>query len=159
MISTATDYAINKRDFDAIVYRDAFGTITRITKEDFETEEDFLLWKALSDEDYHEIEKAEHLYRDYTLSLEGLPECAIAVDPAEVTLIADIDEVAREDLRHLLVVGMDKLLTETQWIRVYLHYVDELPLRVIAAQQGVDHKAVLQSINEAKRKILKFLRK
>ena len=41
MINTATDYAMNKRDFNAIVYRDAFGTITRIQKEDFETEEDF----------------------------------------------------------------------------------------------------------------------
>ena len=159
MINTATDYAMNKRDFNAIVYRDAFGTITRIQKEDFETEEDFLLWKALSDEDYHEIEKAEHLYRDYTLSLEALPECTVSVDPAEVTMIADIDEVAREDLRHLLVVGMDKLLTEAQWIRFFLHYEDDLSLREIATQQGVDHKAVLQSINAAKKKKLFFLRK
>ena len=159
MISFATDYSINKKDPEAIVYRDALDNYSRITREDFETEEDFILWKALSDEDYHEIEKAEHLYRDYTISLEGLSEGAVSVDPAEVTMIADLDEATRENMRHLLVMGMDKLLTETQWIRVYLHFVDDLPLRAIAAQQGVDHKAVLQSINEAKTKILKFLRK
>ena len=159
MISTATDYAINKKDTNAIVYCDAFGNITRITKDDFETDEDFCLWKELSDEDYHEIEKAEHLFRDYTVSLEGLAEGAISVDPAEVTIIAEIDEAARNNLRHLVVQGMETLLTEVQWIRLYLHYVDGMSEREIARQQGVHHKAIEKSINFAKIKIFEFLKK
>ena len=157
MFHTTSDYAINKKDTEAIVYCDALGKITRLTRENFESEEDFALWKSLSDEDYHEIEKEEHLFRDYTLSLEGLSEGVATVDHAEVQLITEMEEAAREYLRRLLVQGMDELLTATQWERVYLHYIDEMSSRAIAEQQGVDHKAVLKSINSAKKILLKFL--
>ena len=36
---------------DAIVYRDADGYIRRLTRADFSSEEEFLQWKAWSDEE------------------------------------------------------------------------------------------------------------
>ena len=46
-------YALNKRDPDAIVYPTADGKTVRITREDFPSEEEFLAFKAWSDENFH----------------------------------------------------------------------------------------------------------
>ena len=46
-------YALNKRDPDAIVYPTADGKTVRITREDFPSEEEFLAFKAWSDERRH----------------------------------------------------------------------------------------------------------
>ena len=50
-------YSLNKRDPDAIVYTDADKHTIRLTREDFDTEADFLKWKAWSDADYHAEER------------------------------------------------------------------------------------------------------
>lgn len=69
MFDRKSVYALNKKDKDVIVYRDADGNINRLTRADFASEEEFLKWKAWSDEDYHGTEKREHIYSDNTLSL------------------------------------------------------------------------------------------
>ena len=49
-----TDYAINKTNEDAIVYKFADGTIKHITVNDFGGDvEAFRKWKAISDKDYY----------------------------------------------------------------------------------------------------------
>lgn len=58
MYNRNTDHARNKRDADAIVYQDASGNTIRLTRADFASEEEFLIWKAWSDADYHRTEKA-----------------------------------------------------------------------------------------------------
>ena len=45
-------YSLNKQDPEAIVYTDADKHTIRLTREEFDTEADFLKWKAWSDEDY-----------------------------------------------------------------------------------------------------------
>ena len=62
MFNRKSIYALNKKDPDAIVYMDANEVIVRLTREDFASEEEFLKWKALSDEDYHVSEKEAHVY-------------------------------------------------------------------------------------------------
>ena len=57
MFDPKSDYALNKKDPDAIVYIDAAGTLTRLTLADFSSPEEFQRWKAWSDESYHQIEK------------------------------------------------------------------------------------------------------
>ena len=52
MFNRKSIYALNKKDPDAIVYMDTNEVIVRLTREDFASEEEFLKWKALSDEDY-----------------------------------------------------------------------------------------------------------
>ena len=62
MFNRKSSYALNKKDPDAIVYMDANEVIVRLTREDFASEEEFLKWKALSDEDSHVSEKEAHVY-------------------------------------------------------------------------------------------------
>ena len=50
MFDKKSSYALNKKDPDAIVYTDADRRIIRLTREDFDTEADFLKWKAWSEE-------------------------------------------------------------------------------------------------------------
>ena len=72
MYNRNSDHALNKRDADAIVYQDAGGNTIRLTLEDFSSEEEFLIWKAWSDADYHRTEKRNHHYSDHTVSFEDL---------------------------------------------------------------------------------------
>lgn len=57
MLNRNSIYFMNLRDPQAIVYRDATGTVIRLTRKDFASEDEFLTWKALSDEDYHEYQR------------------------------------------------------------------------------------------------------
>ena len=41
MFDPKSDYALNKKDLDAIVYIDAAGTLTRLTLADFSSPEEF----------------------------------------------------------------------------------------------------------------------
>ena len=67
MFRKKSDYALNKLDPDAIVYRDATGEIHRLTRVDFDSEEDFLRWKKWSDENYHAAEKKETIESQRTI--------------------------------------------------------------------------------------------
>ncbi len=83
MFNPQSDYALNKLDPNAIVYMDATGTLTRITLEDFFSQEEFQRWKAWSYESYHQIENADIILYKHTLSLHGLSEKSIAVQSTE----------------------------------------------------------------------------
>ena len=52
MFDSKSDYALNKKDQDSIVYSGSDGHVTRITRADFSSEEEFLFWKSWSDADY-----------------------------------------------------------------------------------------------------------
>ena len=54
MFDNKSDYALNKKDQDSIVYSGSDGNIARITRADFSSEEEFLFWKSWSDADYKE---------------------------------------------------------------------------------------------------------
>lgn len=153
-VGTYYFYVIN-----ALVYTDADGNLIRLTRDDFASEEEFLCWKKVSDADYHGEEKADHLYYDGTLSLEGLSEEAIAVPSAEEGYIAEIDLSERQLLGKLLLQGMGDKLTELQRIRLWLYCVDGLSEQAIAEKHGVDQQRVSKSIVAAKKKLKKFLKK
>ena len=57
MYNKKSDYAINKRNPDAIVYTDADKNEIKLTRDDFTSEEEFLRWKAWSDAEYKQAEK------------------------------------------------------------------------------------------------------
>lgn len=72
MFDRNSDYALNKKDPDAIVCKSATGIHIRLTRADFSSAEEFEKWKRWSDENYHAIEKADHRHSNRTISLEGL---------------------------------------------------------------------------------------
>lgn len=99
MFDPKSDYALNKKDPEAIVYIDAAGTLTRLTLADFSSPEEFQRWKAWPDESYHQIENAEITCSKRTLSLHGLSEKATAVQSPEDTLMEALEQQEREELR------------------------------------------------------------
>jgi len=158
MFNRKSIYALNKKDPNAIVYTDAEGNLIRLTRDDFSREEEFLRWKKMSDADYHGEEKADHLYYDGTLSLEGLSEEAIATPSAEEGYIAEINLSERQLLGKLLLEGMGNQLTELQRKRLWLYCVSGMTEQEIASSEGIAQQNVSKSIASAKKKIKKFLK-
>ena len=107
MFDPKSDYALNKMAPDAIVYMDAAGEITRLTQADFSSLEEFQFWKAWSDENYHDTEKANHVFYNHTRSLHGLSEQAIAVPSPEDAMMEAQEQQERQELCRMLTEGLE----------------------------------------------------
>lgn len=158
MFDPKSDYALNKKDQEAIVCPSATGVHIRLTREDFASEEEFLYWKSLSDSDYHDTEKAEHIQSNHTQPLDTLPDTATATPSVEAQLISQQENDEREELRRLLMKGFGSHLTPTQRRRLWLYCVKRLTVRKIAEIEHVSHPSVVESLLAAKKKIQKFLK-
>lgn len=157
MFDPKSDYALNKMAPDAIVYKDAAGGMTRLTQADFPSLEEFQRWKAWSDENYHDTEKASHIYYNHTRSLHGLSEQAIAVQSPEDTVMEAEDQRERQELCRMLLEGLDSCLTPVQRRRLWLYCVDGLTVRQIAGIEKASFQSVDKAIIAAKRKMKNFL--
>ena len=144
MFDPKSDYALNKMAPDAIVYKDAAGDMTRLTQADFPSLEEFQRWKAWSDENYHDTEKASHIYYNHTRSLHGLSEQAIAVQSPEDTVMEAEDQRERQELCRMLLEGLDSCLTPVQRRRLWLYCVDGLTVRQIAEAENVKHQSIVE---------------
>ena len=136
MFNRKSSYALNKKDPNAIVYMDANEAIIRLTREDFASEEEFLKWKSLSDADYHASEKEDHVYANHTLALDELSE-----------------EIRRSTQK---VTQIRKHLTDTQFRRMWMYFVDGMTIDEIGKVEGVSHQAISLNITAAIRKIKKY---
>lgn len=159
MFYNKTDYSRNNCDRNAIVYCDAFGQIMRLTKADFESEEEFTQWKLLSDNDYHESEKEDHLYRDRKISIRAIDGQRIVIPSHEDLMLEFITELERQRLRELLMQGFSEILTDIQRRRLWMYCVDGLDEYEIAGIEGVGQRRISTSITDAKNKLKKFLKK
>ena len=157
MFDPKSDYALNKMAPEAIVYKDAAGEVTRLTLADFSSLEEFQQWKAWSDENYHDIEKASHVYYNHTRSLHGLSEKAIAVQAPEDAMMEAQEQQERQELRRMLMEGLDRCLTPTQRRRLWLYCVDGLTVRQIAEIEKASFQSVDKAVMAAKRKMKNFL--
>ena len=158
MFDPKSDYALNKMAPDAIVYKNAAGEVTRLTQADFPSLEEFQRWKAWSDEDYHDTEKATHVFYNHTRSLHDLSEKAIAVPSPEDTIMEDQEQQERQKLRRMLMEGLDSCLTMAQRRRLWLYCVDRLTVRQIAEAENVKHQSVVECLAAAKKKLQNFLK-
>ena len=149
-------YTLNKKDPEAIIYTDADRHIIRLTRADFDTEADFLQWKAWSDENYHDEEKGDHVEDNHTSPLD---ESAGAEDGPEVIIQQRIEKQAKDQYAAETVIRIRGQLTEKQFHRLWLRYVDGLDVEDIARQEGKVHSTVSDSISAAKKKISSFFSK
>ena len=156
MYDKKSNYALNKKDPDAIVYTDADRRIIRLTRSDFDTEADFLKWKAWSDEDYHGEEMGDHVEENHKAPLD---EKAGAADGPEVIIERRIEKQAQERYSAETVIRVRGQLTEKQFRRLWLRYVDELDVEDIARQEGKVHSSISESISAARKKVLTFFSK
>ena len=105
-------YVLNKKDRNALVYRDSMGTISRLTRDMFSSDEEFEYWKKWSDEDYHNEEKERHVFADNTLYIDGMSEEAATEDSPEDLFFMSLSSLERTELCSIL---MEKFPLGTVW--------------------------------------------
>ena len=143
-------YTLNKKDPEAIVYTDADRQIIRLTRADFDTEADFLKWKAWSDENYHDEEKSDHVEDNHTAPLD---EKSGAADGPEVIIEQRIEKQAQERYTAKTVIRIKGQLTEKQFRRLWLYCVGGLTQQQIAEAEEVGQRRISTSITGAIKKI------
>ena len=149
-------YSINKKNPDAVVYKFANGEESRITRADFATEEEFLAFKAWSDEDLHIEDKREVLAGIRQVSIEDISEVAIATPAVDVVMEHQLQRSEQRRKVSEMVVQLKDKLTETQFRRLWMYCVDGNTEQQIAEIEGVDQQRISKSILAAKKKIKKF---
>ena len=158
MFDRKSDYALNKTDPDAIVFKTATGAYIRLHREDFSSEEEFDRWKGWSDEDYRVVDIQDNAYTKQTVSIEGVPEQAGDLSPEQL-LIEQYDQLDREQFCRLLLEGINTCLSETQRRRLLKYYFDGMTQEQIAASENVAHQNIAESLWRAKEKLKKFFKK
>lgn len=158
MYDRKSDYALNKTDPDAIVFKTATGAYIRLHREDFSSEEEFLRWKGWSDEDYRVVDVRNNAYTKLTVSLERIPEQIGALSPEQL-LIEQYDQLDREEFCRLLLEGINTCLSETQRRRLLKFYFEGQTEVEIAAAEKVSQSKIAESIWRAKENLKKFFKK
>ena len=156
MFNRKSSYALNKKDPNAIVYMDANDTIIRLTCKDFASKEEFLKWKSLSDEDYHASEKEAHVYANHTLALDELSEEAASTPAVDVCMEQAHDRAEEIHRSVRKVTQIRKHLTDTQFRRVWMYFVDGMTVDEIGAAEGVSQQNISKSIGAAMKKMKKL---
>ena len=155
MLDRKSDYALNKQDPDAIVCKSVTGVHIRLTRADFSSEEEFQKWKAWSDEDYYAAEQGGRGYGGPPLEDWVLPS-----DPSPEDLMLEADmEAAQGAARAALVEQIRSQLTEKQYRRLSLYYLEGMTEREIAKLEGVGQQRVSRSILTGKRALKKIFEK
>ncbi|MBQ9045547.1 MAG: sigma-70 family RNA polymerase sigma factor [Oscillospiraceae bacterium] len=159
MLKPKSSYALNKKDRDAIVYIDANHQIVRLTRDDFDTEEEFVKWKEWSDEIYHAEEKADHIYSNHTVSQTELVEQTIETPSPEVATIWQDQRRKQEQYAAETVLQIRDVVTEKQFRRLWLYHVSGLTEQKIADLESVGQSRISKSLMAAEKRIKKFLQK
>ena len=149
-------YSINKKNPDAVVYKFANGEESRITRADFATEDEFLAFKAWSDEDLHIEDKREVLAGIRQVSINDISEAAISTPAVDVVMERQHQRAEQRRKASEMVVQLKDKLTETQFRRLWMYHVDGLDTYEIAEIEGNTHQAVSKSIIAAEKKLKKF---
>ena len=149
-------YSINKKNPDAVVYKFANGEESRITRADFATEDEFLAFKAWSDEDLHIEDKREVLAGIRQVSIDDISEAAISTPAVDVVMERQHQRAEQRRKASEMVVQLRDKLTETQFRRLWMYHVDGLDTYEIAEIEGNTHQAVSKSIIAAEKKLKKF---
>ena len=118
--------------------------------------EEFLKWKSLSDADYHASEKEDHVYANHTLALDELSEEAASIPAADICMEQAHDRVAEIRRSTQKVTQIRKHLTDTQFRRMWMYFVDGMTIDEIGKVEGVSHQAISLNITAAIRKIKKY---
>ena len=149
-------YSINKQHSDSIIYPFANGDEVRITREDFPSEEDFLAFKAWSDEDYRKTANYEDNTAKKIVSIDAISEAALSVPATDVIMERQLEKAERRRQASATVVKLKDKLTDTQFRRLWMYHVDGLTIDEIGELEGISHQNVSKSILAAERKIRKI---
>lgn len=132
-----SDYAKNMKNESAIVYPDSCGPSVLLTKECFQSEQEFEFWKSVSDEDYRNRERGARREKAHTISLGDVAEINIAVLSAEEAILLHDEHAEEELLLQRILFGLQSILSGTQLRRLRLHVINGMPVKEIAAAEQV----------------------
>ena len=135
---------------------DANEAIIRLTREDFASEEEFLKWKVWSDEDYHTEDNRDVVEDKHNMSIDTLSEAALSIPAIDVVMDRQHEKSARRKMASAMASQIRGKLTETQFRRLWMYYVDGMTVDEIGAAEGVSHQAVSLNIAATIRKIKKY---
>lgn len=153
MFNRKSDYALNKKNRTSIIYIDAYDNITQLTAKDFSSEKEFRKWKNWMNMKTHTEEKKDHIHRNRTISLDYLRELAGSSSGAHDEL--DESDHRSTALIDLLVQQIRSVLSEKQFRRLWMYFVEEMTMEEIGEREGISHQNVSKSIGAAMKKIRK----
>lgn len=154
MYDKHSDYALNKRHPDAIVYTDADGNEIKLIRADFASDEEFFIWKEWSDTEYRETEKAGRGYYDHTVPLNE--DMDTYGDSILEELFALTEKQEYNAKCAAQIAQIRAILTDVQFRRLWLYCVKGMTEQQIADQENVGQRRVSTSITDAKKKISKI---
>ena len=153
MYNKKSDYALNKKNKEAIVSRNAAGEFIRLTKEEFASEEEFAHQKEWSDNEYRQEYNSEQSYKRLKNKLQKQAENETGSLSVEQLLLNDL----ADEERKALVNKIKSVLTETQFRRLWLYYVEGKTEQQIADVEGIAQQNVSKSIRLSVKKLKNFL--
>ena len=151
MFNKKSDYALNNNYKEAIVCQNAAGEIVRLTKDEFASEEEFLHWKEWSDDEYRQEYNAGQSYKRLQKKMQEQSLGEEYARSAEQVLLKGLNDVEQQ----AFVAKIKACLTEKQFRRLWLYYVEGLSLSKIADLDGTSRVSIYYSISAAKKKIIK----
>lgn len=152
MFNNHSDYALNKKHKDSIIYTGNDGSIIHIHCNDFSSPQEFLFWKSWSDENYRQIDNAESYYHRHNVSLYISDIQAFTPSPEEI-MINRMDNENKNKITMHLINTLHNILSKKQFRRIWFYYGLGLKVRHIAKIEGVTHPKIVKSIQSAKKKI------
>lgn len=158
MFQTKTQFALNKKDKDAIVFSNADARPIRLTVEDFASEEEFARWKAWYLEDLRKEEHENHTYLDHTLLMESVPENLVSTPSPEEIMVQLMEYTNRAKLTAEMLVRIRACLTKVQFRRLWMYYAEGMTEQEIAEREGVGQQRISKSLISAKKKLANVTR-
>ena len=155
MFDKKSEYALNKYDQDSIIYISVSGRI-RLTRADFSSEEEFLKWKSWSDGNYHTEDNQDVVEGKHNTSIYGLSEAAFSIPAIDMVMDRKHEKAERRRVASAMVSQIRDKLTETQFRRLWMYYVDGMTVDEIGRIEGIRHQNISKSIGSAIKKIKKF---
>ena len=150
-------YTMNHRDPDAIVYLDSDGRVIRLTREDFSSEEEFRHWKEWSDQQYLRELQKEKGYWDRKVTIKESDQRQDALVDSETLLLEREERMVQKKAALIVTRNIRKLLTKTQYRRLWLYGALSMTEEEIGQQENVSHQAVSKSLRSAMRRIRKYI--
>ena len=92
----------------------------------------------------------------HNTSIDGLSEAAFSIPAIDVVMERQHEKAERRRVASAMVSQIRDKLTETQFRRLWMYYVDRMTVDEIGEKEGVSHQAASLSITTAIRKIKKY---
>lgn len=149
-----SDYAKNLKNKSAIICPDCCGPSVLLTMQSFQSEQDFVFWKSVSDEDYRNRERGARREKAHTVSLGDVAEINAAALSAEEAILLHDERAEEKLLLQRILSRLQSILSDIQLRRLRLHVINGIPVKEIAAAEHVTPSAVSKSLKQAKRRII-----